>query len=174
MNTRGFLPARRLWLAAGGGLVLAAALARGAHAADEVEIAMSGTRDGSDVWFRPRGLRIRPGQTVRWVNRDVANVHTTTAYHPANKKALRIPSAAKPWDSKYLMPGESFAVTFDVPGVYDFFCLPHEQAGMVGRLVVGDVDAALRPYAQTDAQLPAAALARFPSVADILKAGRVD
>jgi hypothetical protein len=28
-------------------------------------------------------------------------------------------------------------VTLTVEGVYDYYCLPHEQAGMVGRIVVG-------------------------------------
>ena len=35
------------------------------------------------------------------------------------------------------MPGESFEVELTEPGVYDYFCIPHEHAGMVGRIVVG-------------------------------------
>ncbi|MGB6242623.1 MAG: plastocyanin/azurin family copper-binding protein [Castellaniella sp.] len=140
-----------------------------AAAGGEVEIAMSGTPSGSDVWFRPRGLLIRAGQTVRWVNRDTGNVHTTTAYHPENGKPRRIPDAASSWNSDYIMPGKSFAITFDVPGVYDYFCIPHEHAGMVGRIIVGTADASVRPYAQTDAKLPAAALEHLPAIADILK-----
>ena len=35
------------------------------------------------------------------------------------------------------MPGESFAVELTEPGVYDYYCIPHEHAGMVGRIVVG-------------------------------------
>lgn len=167
-------PGRRLMLSAGAGLLLSAMLPPRAGAADEIEIAMSGTDTGSHVWFRPRGLLIRPGQAVRWVNRDKANVHTTTAYHPDNGKPGRIPKGARSWNSGYLMPGESFARVFDEPGVYDYFCVPHEHAGMVGRIVVGDVDASPRPYAGTDAQLPAAALAGFPAVGDILKAARID
>lgn len=167
-------PRRRLLLSAGGGLLLSAVLIHRAEAADEIEIAMSGTPSGSRVWFRPRGLLIRPGQTVRWTNQEAGNVHTTTAYHPANGKPLRIPTAAAPWDSGFLMPKESFAVTLDVPGVYDYFCRPHEQAGMVGRIVVGEADASVRPYADTDAQLPAAALEQFPDVARILQGKPVD
>lgn len=165
-----FDPQRRLLLSAGGGLMLTAALLPRAQAAgDEVEIALSGTPNGSEVWFRPRGLLIRPGQTVRWVNQDAGNVHTATAYHPDNGKPRRIPEAARSWNSDYLMPGKSFAITFDVPGVYDYFCIPHEHAGMVGRIIVGTADAAVAPYADTDAKLPKAALDHFPSVAEILK-----
>ncbi|HUH41253.1 MAG TPA: plastocyanin/azurin family copper-binding protein, partial [Castellaniella sp.] len=150
------------------------ALLRKATAADEVEIALSGTTSGSEVWFRPRGLLIRPGQTVRWVNRDKGNVHTSTAYHPDNGKPLRIPQGAASWNSDYLMPGESFAMTFDTPGVYDYFCIPHEHAGMVGRLIVGAADTSSAPYAQSDAQLPPAALEHLPSVSDILKGAPID
>ncbi|MFT0531717.1 plastocyanin/azurin family copper-binding protein [Castellaniella hirudinis] len=172
--TKVFDPRRRTLLSAGGGLLLATALWHPAHAGDEVEIAMAGTANGSHVWFRPRGLLIQPGQTVRWVNRDTGNVHTTTSYDPGNKKPRRIPAGAQGWHSDYLMPGESFAVTFTVPGVYDYFCLPHEHAGMVGRIIVGAAEATPPPYADTDAQLPPAALQGLPGVADILKSKAMD
>jgi hypothetical protein len=66
-------------------------------------------------------------------------VHTTTAYHPRNDHhSLRIPEGAAPWDSGFLLkPGAHFDVTFTVEGVYDYYCMPHEQAGMVGRIIVG-------------------------------------
>jgi len=167
-------PRRRILLSAGGGLLISAALPRWAEAAGEVEIAMSGTPTGSDVWFRPRGILIQPGQTVRWVNRDSGNVHTTTAYHPGNGKPLRIPQGAKPWNSDYLMPGQAFTMVFDVPGIYDYFCIPHEHAGMVGRIVVGRENVSGHPYADTDTQLPAAALTRLPATADILGRTQVE
>ncbi|MBV2181777.1 MAG: hypothetical protein KUL86_11170 [Castellaniella sp.] len=174
MNTIPFNPGRRRLLASGGGLLLTAALIRRAGAADEVVIEMSGTPDGARVWFRPRGLLIRPGQTVRWVNRQAGSAHTTTAYHPDNGKPLRIPAAATPWNSGYLLPDQSFVTVLDVPGVYDYFCIPHEMAGMVGRIIVGEAPAGVEPYAATDTKLSAVALANFPTVADILKTGHVD
>lgn len=174
MKTFSYDPRRRLLLSAGGGLLLSATLSRRAGAADEIEIAMAGTPTGSHVWFRARGLLIRPGQAVRWVNREVGNVHTVTAYHPDNGKPLRIPNGAKSWNSDYLMPKESFVMIFEKPGVYDYFCIPHERAGMVGRIVVGTIDASVLPYADTDALLPAAAVAGFPSVASILKDTKVE
>ena len=168
---------RRRFLRGGGGLLLSSvlpwAVAGEQPAGEVIEIGMAGTPTGSAVWFRPRGLLIQRGQAVRWVNRDEGNVHTATAYHPANGKPLRIPQGARPWDSDYLLPGQSFTVVFDVPGVYDYCCLPHEHAGMVGRIIVGDAPDG-HPYAGTDARLPAAALAGFPGVAAVLRQGRVD
>lgn len=102
-----------------------------------VEIRMRSLDGGGRVWFDPVGLLVEPGTTVRWVVE--ADVHTTTAYHPANDgHSLRIPEAAEPWDSGYLVnPGDAFEVTLTAEGVYDYFCAPHELAGMVGRIVVG-------------------------------------
>lgn len=94
---------------------------------------------GSHVWFDPVGILIAPGRTVRWTVAGAGNPHTTSAYHPANANhALRIPEGATPWDSGFLLnTGDHFDVTFTAEGVYDYYCTPHEEAGMVGRLVVG-------------------------------------
>ncbi len=102
---------------------------------------------GTRVWFDPVGLYVEPGTTVRWVARE--NVHTTTAYTPRNANhPLRIPDGAVPSDSGFLVhPGDHFDVTLTVPGVYDYYCMPHEAAGMVGRIVVGrSNDSAARPF----------------------------
>lgn len=168
------LPRRRQFLLAGTGLLLTTMIGKRLAAAGELQISMSGTANGSHVWFRPRGLRVKTGQIIRWVNDDVGNVHTVTAYHPGNGKPLRIPVSAKGWDSGYLMPGESFAWGFETPGIFDYFCLPHEHAGMVGRIVVGDAPLARTPYAETDSKIPELALSNFPAVDQILKETRVE
>ena len=104
---------------------------------------------GARVWFDPIGLYVEPGTTVRWIVRE--NVHTTTAYHPHNDShSLRIPEGAVPWDSGFLVhPGDHFDVTLTVPGVYDYYCTPHEGAGMVGRIVVGKRRAGRTPSPST-------------------------
>jgi len=97
--------------------------------------------DGARVYFDPVLLRIAPGDTVRWI--QVSGYHSVAAYHPTNgDRELRIPDGAQPWDSGVLLGefparGSTFEHTFTVPGVYDYFCQPHEAAGMVGRIVVG-------------------------------------
>lgn len=42
------------------------------------------------------------------------------------------------------------------------------------RIVVGAADVSVRPYADTDAQLPAAALAGFPDLASIMQDSKVN
>ena len=76
--------------------------------------------------------------------------------------------------STFLLLTVLSAVTLTAQGIYDYFCVPHEHAGMVGRLIVGDPSADPwidDPGAAGD--LPQAALAAFPSVAAIMDRGVV-
>jgi plastocyanin len=169
---------RRQILVIGGTLLAGLASPRLPLAGEPVEIRMQGNTDGSHVWFDPLGLRIEPGQTIRWINLDPGNSHTATAYHPRNfERPLRIPERAEPWNSDYLLPNESFSVTFTVEGVYDFFCVPHEHAGMVGRIIVGQPgrSSSLSLSAQTAGgePIPEIALRAFPSVDEIMRRGVV-
>ncbi len=66
-----------------------------------------------------------------------------------------------------LLPGEAFSVTLQAPGVYDYYCVPHEHAGMVGRIIVGQPGSA--GYGEGD--LPEVALRGFPAVTDIMANG---
>jgi plastocyanin len=165
---------RRAFVAAGGSVLAGLLLPRAAPAGGAVEIAMRGNADGSKVWFDPVGVLIRPGDAVRWVNKDPGNAHTSTAFHPAKERPLRIPEGAASWDSGYLLPDESFEVRFTVEGVYDYFCLPHEHAGMAGRIVVaGPDDLAALEAAPPSPDLPEAVLSAFPPVERILSEGLV-
>ena len=131
---------RREFVKAGGfafaGFALLPGRPRFSAAALEV-IEMRSDALGSRVWFDPIGLHVDPGTTVRWIVRE--NVHTATAYHPRNDNhSLRIPEKAASSDSGFLVkPGAHFDVTLTVPGIYDYYCAPHEAAGMVGRIIVG-------------------------------------
>src|SRR5207248_347887 len=61
--------------------------------------------------------------------------------------SLRIPEAAIPWDSGFLVNrGDHFEVRLTVPGVYDYYCQPHEAAGMVGRIVGRPVGPGAMPF----------------------------
>lgn len=69
--------------------------------------------------------------------------------------------------------------TFSVTGVYDYFCKPHEMAGMVGRIVVGEPGdgPGTKPFGYAPEQhwkaVPEAARKALPSVAEIMKRGTV-
>ncbi|MHA3980875.1 plastocyanin/azurin family copper-binding protein [Halovulum sp. GXIMD14794] len=167
---------RRRILALGGGLGAALLLPRRPLAASVEVIEMRGTARGERIWFAPLGLVIPPGTTLRFVNKDPGNSHTATAYHPANfDRSRRIPSAAQAWDSDFLLPDESFDVTLSAPGVYDYYCVPHEHAGMAGRIVVGTPqDPDFEGAAPADEDLPPEVAATLPSVEAILASGRIE
>jgi plastocyanin len=166
---------RRAVFWAGGGLLVNAALSRHSSAADMIEIHMRSDPSGGVVGFDPVGLFIQPGQTVRWVCDD--NVHTATAYSPENENhSLRIPKEAQSWASEFLLPGQQFELRLAVEGVYDYFCAPHEVAGMVGRLVVGrPIGPGTLPFdyfkvrGETWDSVPPAAQQAFPTVSDIME-----
>ncbi|WP_436927649.1 plastocyanin/azurin family copper-binding protein [Halosimplex amylolyticum] len=79
-------------------------------------------------YFDPIGLHVEPGTTVRF--EIAAGAHSATAYEN------RIPSDASAFDSGTISSGE-FEYTFEEPGTYDYYCIPHKSVGMVGRIVVG-------------------------------------
>jgi hypothetical protein len=80
-------------------------------------------------YFDPVGLAVEPGTTVRF--EIDAGSHSATAYRD------RIPDGATPFDSGVVSSG-SFEHTFETSGTYDYYCIPHRSAGMVGRIVVGE------------------------------------
>jgi plastocyanin len=73
--------------------------------------------------FDPAVVRVRPGQTVAWVNAS-GDYHTVTFTDPS------LPS------SPGFGPGETFERAFPRPGTYRYLCAYHR--GMVGEVVVSD------------------------------------
>jgi len=82
----------------------------------------------SSDYFDPVGLLVEPGTAVRF--EVESGSHSVTAYED------RIPSGATAFDSGTISAG-SFEYTFEEPGTYDYYCLPHQSMGMTGRIVVG-------------------------------------
>jgi plastocyanin len=94
--------------------------------------------------FEPEVLTVDAGETVTLVN-ESEDAHTVTAYEN------EIPEAASYFSSGgfanenearddlaggLLSAGEKFDVRFEMPGTYQYFCIPHEDSGMTGRIVV--------------------------------------
>lgn len=159
----------------GGGVTAALGIPFQALAQTRVEIEMRGTSRGERIWFDPIGLAVTIGTTIRFTNRDPGNSHTATTYHPdIFGRARRIPRKAEPWDSNFLLPEQNFEVTLKTPGVYDYYCIPHEMAAMVGRIIVGTpVDPGWEGTSKGGDDLSAHVLAELPAVEAILTNGSI-
>jgi plastocyanin len=90
-----------------------------------------------EMRFEPQTVRIRPGDTVEW--RNASNAEHTVTLNPAlarNPQNVELPAGAQPFDSGRLSTGAVYRQTFNTPGRYRYVCLPHEQMGMVGEVIV--------------------------------------
>lgn len=67
-----------------------------------------------DFDFSPAKLTVKKGTTVTWTNRDSAR-HDITPNNPTEMFEA----------SRLLAKGESYSVTFDTPGSYEYYCSPH-------------------------------------------------
>lgn len=119
-------------------LAFAVAAAASAQTTHEVQLIIQPV-EGAPIpqfFFEPAGLYVEPGDTIRFVAQSPH--HTVTAYHPQQGKPQRVPDGVEPFSSPVLPVGTTWEYTFDVPGVYDIWCAPHESYGMVMRVVVGE------------------------------------
>ncbi len=91
----------------------------------------------NELTYTPATLKIRVGDTVTWRNADsMAHTVTDDPAKARDEESASLPEGAEPWDSGTIEGGESWSRTFDVPGEYTYFCIPHELAGMVASLTV--------------------------------------
>lgn len=104
---------------------------------DTVRVEVKGTSE--DARFEPAVVNVNPGDVLQFVVRE--GRHTVTAYHPDNRRPLRMPVSAKSFDSGLLRRGDVWFLTISLAGVYDYYCLPHERMGHAGRIIAGSVDA---------------------------------
>lgn len=106
----------------------AAVLAAGpALGAEEHEVKMLNRGEEGPMVFEPAFLKIEPGDSVRFVPTDMT--------HNSESIAGMIPEGAEPWKGRI---NEEITVTFDVPGIYGYKCLPHYGMGKIGLILVGD------------------------------------
>lgn len=117
---------------AGAAAVALSALASPLAAQDTATVEMTGALE-----YVPQTVTVDAGGTVRWINVSGA-VHTVTAdptkaRDPAH---VELPPGAEPFDSGFVDPGGQYSHSFDVPGRYTYFCIPHEGAGMIGEVIV--------------------------------------
>jgi plastocyanin len=94
--------------------------------------------------FSPARITVQAGDTVTWTN-ESGMAHTVTAYSdslPDGADYFSSGHASSEQDARaniadeLLQPDQVFKVTFDEPGTYRYFCIPHEDSGMTGTVVV--------------------------------------
>lgn len=100
---------------------------------DTLVVKVMGTHD--DARFEPAIIQVQPGDVIRF--EVVEGLHTVTAYHPDNRRPLRIPNMASSFDSGMLNAGDSWSLFIEEQGVFDYFCVPHEKLGHAGRIISG-------------------------------------
>jgi len=87
--------------------------------------------------FTPQTLTVHVGDTVVWKNGSALSHTVTDVPKLASKTGdATVPKGAKPFNSGYIDPGQSYSHTFTVPGTYHYFCIPHEATGMTGVVIV--------------------------------------
>ena len=79
--------------------------------------------DGNRMVYSQEVLEVAAGSTVKWVPTD---------------KGHNVEIIASPNDMKFKSKnGKEASVTFEIPGIYYYWCTPHKGMGMIGLVVVG-------------------------------------
>lgn len=86
---------------------------------------------GGNLTFAPENVTVHPDQTVGWEwKSDTHNVAVEDHPDDANWKGTPAP-VSKVYDRGY-----RYTHTFETVGEYEYFCQPHQAAGMVGTVTV--------------------------------------
>jgi halocyanin-like protein len=83
-----------------------------------VTVAVGGSDDG--LAFEPAAIRVTPGTTVVWEWTGRGGRHNVVAADETFKSEFHDEG------------GTTFEYDFDTPGVYQYYCEPHEELGMKG------------------------------------------
>jgi len=103
-----------------------------------VEIAQGSSVTGcekTNECYIPYSLSIQPKETVQWQNKD-NTAHTVTSGTPDN-------GATEDFDSGVISGGDTFTHTFDMDGLFDYYCTLHPW--MIGNVAVGNVEQKVVP-----------------------------
>ena len=94
--------------------------------------------------FQPDSMTMQAGETVTWTN-DTDEAHTVTAVEDSLPTGAGYFSSGRAADEdaangdiagELIQPGDSFEWTFEKPGTYRYYCIPHKADGMLGSVVV--------------------------------------
>lgn len=138
---------RRALLAGGAAALAGLAGCSGGSAApdadDDYDVGMTA------IDFRPQRIEVPPGTTVVWRNTN-SRVHTVTAFEetvPAGAEYFASggfdseAAAVDAYESRLaggIQSGRTYSHTFQLPGEYGYYCIPHFNAEMQGVVVVSE------------------------------------
>ena len=101
------------------------------------------------MMFVPDILKIAPGDRVTWVN-EADEEHDVVTFPDG------FPRGAEGFQSPIMtQAGERFSHQFDVPGTYEYHCIPHLPMGMKGVVIVGQPTSADGFHAPSAAEIDA-------------------
>src|ERR1044072_546672 len=85
-----------------------------------------------DKSYSPEPIEIKSGQTITWFNGDTIS-HTVASGRDGDLDEGNL------FDSDAIIPNQSYSLTFDTPGEFDYYCIYHPT--MVGEVIVNGPDA---------------------------------
>jgi pseudoazurin len=92
-----------------------------------VEVEMLNKQDKERMVYSQKIVRINVGEKVIW--------KATSKGHNVEFIKGGVPQGVKKFKSK---TSKDTDYTFDVPGIYAYWCTPHKTMGMIGFVIVGD------------------------------------
>ena len=117
-------------------------------AAETHDVGMYTRSENGPMIYEPQFLRIRPGDSVRFLSvQSGHNAATIDGMIPEGAEGFRSPL------------GEDYTVTLTVPGLYGIKCSPHYGMGMVMLIEVGEAPERVFPD-----DLPPRARQRFDAI----------
>mgnify|MGYP005678576973 CR=1 FL=1 len=95
--------------------------------ADDITLEMLNKRDdGAKMVYSQDIARVAVGDTITWLPKSKGhNVEMV-----AGPEGAELPKKSK--------NNKEFAMTFEVPGIYYYWCTPHKGMGMIGLVIVGE------------------------------------
>lgn len=95
--------------------------------ADNITLEMLNKRDdGARMVYSEDVVKVNVGDTVTWLPTSKGhNVEIVAA-----PEGFDIPKKSK--------NNKEVSITFNVPGIYYYWCTPHKSMGMIGLVIVGD------------------------------------
>ena len=95
--------------------------------AANVEVEMLNKQGKESMVYSQKITRINVGDSISW--------KATTKGHNVEFIKGGVPEGIKKFKSKFNKDAD---YTFNVPGIYAYWCTPHKTMGMIGFVVVGD------------------------------------